>query len=45
MIGCITSLARVFEAAHRWRRHFGNKADALVGGDKAWLIIDDTALP
>lgn len=21
------------------------QADALVGGDKAWLIIDDTALP
>lgn len=22
-----------------------NQADELVGGDKAWLIIDDTALP
>ncbi|GHH16788.1 hypothetical protein GCM10008023_21210 [Sphingomonas glacialis] len=45
MTGCTSSSARgIWDSApldaRLWRQ-----ADALVGGDKAWLIIDDTALP
>lgn len=41
---CIISSGPACGTAPRWRRPW-EQADELVGGDGAWLIIDDTALP
>lgn len=44
MIVCNTSSVLVCGIAHRWATLW-DQADAPVGGDRTWLIIDDTALP
>ena len=42
---CTTSSRPASGTPRRWRRSCSREADRLVGGDDAWLIVDDTALP
>ena len=45
MTGCTISSRPASGTPRRWRRRCSPQADRLVGGDDAWLIVDDTALP
>jgi len=45
MTGCTTSSRAACGMPLPWRPRCFAEADRQVGGDAAWLIIDDTALP